>query len=65
MKKEFIRLAINGLLVMMAAFLTRHYYDIGMVNSNACYRVAVICIVHLAYIGATGFKRLWNSQEEA
>ena len=60
MKKEWIRLFINGVFVLIAAFLTRHYYDLGLVTINGTYRVFAICMIHMVYIGVTFMKHYFE-----
>ena len=57
MKNFVIRLLINAVLVLLAAELTKHYYDIGLITSNAVIRVGVLCIIHLIYISVTEGKK--------
>ena len=63
--KEVIRLMINGLFVLMAAFLVKHYYDIGLVTSQGVVRASIMCMIHIIYIGVTSVKRVYDSQKEA
>ena len=68
MKKELIRMLLNGLFCIIATLLTRHYYDLGLVTIGGTYRVFVICIIHMIYVGITFVKRcveIENSQKEA
>ncbi len=68
MKKEMIRMLMNGLFCLIATLLTKHYYDLGLVTIGGTYRVFAICMIHLIYIGVTFTKRcvaLENSQKEA
>lgn len=68
MKKEMIRMLMNGLFCLIATLLTKHYYDLGLVTIGGTYRVFAICIIHLIYIGVTFTRNcvaIEKSQEEA
>ena len=65
MKKEVIRLLMNGLFGLIAAFLVKHYYDIGLVTSGGVIRVTIICMIRIIYVSVTSMKRVYDSQRGA